>query len=180
VYRVNSRKYRGCSICYNESHRRSKHKRIIAQGKTPQPYVSKRTACPRGHPYDIRGTYKNGQKFRWCSICKIIGSAAWSANLKAKKAGAVGVTHEQLHGLPHEHCYFCERALDFRAEWLADNKPTIEHLVPPSRGGSYSIENLAWACWGCNRRKGDMTELEFMGARRASTGLIPGTLLTVT
>lgn len=29
----------------------------------------------------------------------------------------------------------------------------VEHIVPRSRGGDSKLENLAWACPGCNLRK---------------------------
>jgi hypothetical protein len=31
----------------------------------------------------------------------------------------------------------------------------LEHVVPLSRGGTTELENLAWACPGCNLRKSD-------------------------
>lgn len=31
----------------------------------------------------------------------------------------------------------------------------IEHIVPKSRGGGDELDNLAWACPGCNLRKSD-------------------------
>jgi hypothetical protein len=34
----------------------------------------------------------------------------------------------------------------------------IEHIVPTSRGGTSDLNNLAWACPGCNLRKADRTE----------------------
>jgi hypothetical protein len=34
----------------------------------------------------------------------------------------------------------------------------IEHIVPRSRGGVSSLENLAWACPGCNLRKSNRIE----------------------
>jgi 5-methylcytosine-specific restriction endonuclease McrA len=38
---------------------------------------------------------------------------------------------------------------------LADNHPTIEHLVPKSRGGSSMYKNLVVACRICNNLRGD-------------------------
>src|SRR4051812_30184036 len=35
----------------------------------------------------------------------------------------------------------------------------IEHVVPTSRGGASDLNNLAWACPGCNLRKSDRTEV---------------------
>jgi hypothetical protein len=34
----------------------------------------------------------------------------------------------------------------------------LEHVVPSSRGGSTNLDNLAWACPGCNLRKSDRVE----------------------
>ena len=34
----------------------------------------------------------------------------------------------------------------------------VEHIVPQSRGGDTTLENLAWACPGCNLRKSDRVE----------------------
>ena len=35
----------------------------------------------------------------------------------------------------------------------------LEHIVPISRGGVTELENLAWACPGCNLRKSDRVEV---------------------
>src|SRR5689334_6001180 len=34
----------------------------------------------------------------------------------------------------------------------------LEHILPSSRGGSTNLDNLAWACPGCNLRKSDRIE----------------------
>lgn len=35
----------------------------------------------------------------------------------------------------------------------------VEHIIPRSRGGSSDLENLAWACPGCNLHKSDRVEI---------------------
>jgi hypothetical protein len=35
----------------------------------------------------------------------------------------------------------------------------IEHIIPSSRGGASTPENLAWCCPGCNLRKSDRVEV---------------------
>jgi hypothetical protein len=35
----------------------------------------------------------------------------------------------------------------------------VEHIVPSSRGGKSDIENLAWACPGCNLHKSNRVEV---------------------
>lgn len=44
-------------------------------------------------------------------------------------------------------CYLCGRRLGCR-------EITIDHVVPLSRGGHHSEDNLRVACFQCNRRKG--------------------------
>ena len=34
----------------------------------------------------------------------------------------------------------------------------VEHIVPSSRGGKTELENLSWACPGCNLHKSDRVE----------------------
>lgn len=36
----------------------------------------------------------------------------------------------------------------------------IEHVIPPSRGGSSELQNLAWACPRCNLHKSDRVAVE--------------------
>lgn len=53
------------------------------------------------------------------------------------------------------HCYWCK--IELRHPW----KPTIEHLVPRSLGGSNRQENLVLACDWCNQKRGVMEPREF-------------------
>jgi 5-methylcytosine-specific restriction endonuclease McrA len=41
------------------------------------------------------------------------------------------------------------------------NIPTIDHVVPSSRGGSNKASNLVAACVSCNSQKGNMTGEEY-------------------
>jgi 5-methylcytosine-specific restriction endonuclease McrA len=46
-----------------------------------------------------------------------------------------------------EYCHAPEAVFNFPLE--------VEHIVPPQRGGSDEIKNLALACRGCNLFKSD-------------------------
>jgi len=58
-------------------------------------------------------------------------------------------------------CQFC-------GEVLASGELTLDHVVPRSRGGRSSWENLVACCYNCNNSKGDRTpeEAGFKLARR--------------
>lgn len=46
-------------------------------------------------------------------------------------------------------CYLCGKQLP------GEDKSTIDHILPKSKGGTDSIENLALVHWKCNNLKGD-------------------------
>ncbi len=50
-------------------------------------------------------------------------------------------------------CQYC-------ATVLPSGELTLDHVIPRSRGGSSSWENLVACCHGCNRRKGNQFPLE--------------------
>jgi hypothetical protein len=56
-------------------------------------------------------------------------------------------------------CYLCGTSLQ---------KPTIEHRIPLSRGGTNWIANIAPACGSCNSAKRDKTEKEFREWKEAT------------
>lgn len=45
------------------------------------------------------------------------------------------------------HCWLCNRAITRR--------PTMDHVMPVSRGGSHHIENLRLAHFTCNQARGN-------------------------
>jgi 5-methylcytosine-specific restriction endonuclease McrA len=52
------------------------------------------------------------------------------------------------------HCYYCGKLLSRR-------KATKDHVIPRSKGGSDSTQNIVDACRDCNKEKGCLTIEEF-------------------
>lgn len=50
-------------------------------------------------------------------------------------------------------CVYCGR-------WLSHKNSTIDHVMPKSRGGKNTWENLVCSCESCNLKKGDRTPEE--------------------
>lgn len=61
------------------------------------------------------------------------------------------VTTEQLTELLNRqtHCAYCKRKFTSRL------RPTVDHIIPLSKGGLHTISNLVLACQPCNSRKCD-------------------------
>lgn len=61
----------------------------------------------------------------------------------------------QVEVRAQERCEYCRMH-----QSLQGARFHVEHVVPRSHGGSSVLENLAWACPGCNLRKSDRLEVE--------------------
>lgn len=71
-----------------------------------------------------------------------------SPNAKMKKAFVT--KWKMVYGLRCAYC--CEDCSNF---------PTIDHLLPRSKGGGNRLENLVLACSKCNSEKGDKLPEEY-------------------
>ncbi len=65
----------------------------------------------------------------------------------------VALTRRNLLARDGGRCQYCARL-------FVSAELTIDHVMPRSRGGPSTWENLATACGPCNRRKGNRTPAE--------------------
>jgi len=63
------------------------------------------------------------------------------------------VTRKNLYTRDGYRCGYC-------GEKFHGDQLTLDHIVPKSRGGGNSWDNLTSCCQACNRRKADRTPLE--------------------
>jgi 5-methylcytosine-specific restriction endonuclease McrA len=55
-------------------------------------------------------------------------------------------------------CWLCGLPCDFKGAPLTPRSPTVDHVIPRSKGGAvYDRQNLRLACFECNTRRGDGT-----------------------
>jgi 5-methylcytosine-specific restriction endonuclease McrA len=57
------------------------------------------------------------------------------------------VNRRRIIARDNSTCYLCGRKVGY-------TEVVIDHVIPLSRGGSHSEENMKVACPGCNSRKG--------------------------
>ena len=67
-------------------------------------------------------------------------------NYRASKAHKSKCTKQNIISRDNNTCQYCGRS---------DCKMTIDHVVPRSKGGKFSWDNLVSACPACNQKKGD-------------------------
>lgn len=87
--------------------------------------------------------------------------AAWrqSTRAKRKQAEVRDVTSDDWRRLVARYrgeCAYCGQVC----------QPTIDHVVPLSRGGRHSIGNIVPACWSCNFSKNARTIVEWRAVQR--------------
>jgi hypothetical protein len=75
----------------------------------------------------------------------------------------VGITRAKLRERLGDDCIYCSATMDFtsRGRTYVPKRATIEHVLPISRGGSHTWDNLALCCLECNCSKGDKTVTEW-------------------
>ena len=92
----------------------------------------------------------------------------WRSSSKARAAKlgreltlpSIDDVENYLRNLPPV-CEYCGRRLSASKA----GKPNMDHRLPIARGGGAETANLVLSCSGCNRAKGEMTELEFRALR---------------
>lgn len=56
-----------------------------------------------------------------------------------------------FHG---DDCYLCGEPINFKLKFPLPMSPSLDHVVPLSRGGTHTLENAAMAHYVCNQKKG--------------------------
>ncbi len=86
---------------------------------------------------------------------------------KARKLKTVvekGISKKALKKKFGTKCYYCQKEMDFsvgKGRKFNRNMATIEHLIPLSRGGQHTWENIVLACRHCNISKNAKSIQEF-------------------
>jgi len=129
-----------CRIC--RDHIRAWHKRTYdaeAERQRDGGYGKRMAAWRASHPEQNRTNKRAANRRRRAMIARVLATltpAEWDAILQA--AGHA--------------CIYCG----------STKQLTQDHLIPLSRGGPHTAENVAPACWPCNASKHNKTTIEFL------------------
>lgn len=60
-------------------------------------------------------------------------------------------------------CHWCE------GEFTEMNRPTVDHILPHSKGGKLKLDNIVAACYPCNQERKDLDFYSFKIATLVKT-----------
>ena len=132
--------------------------RLESQKRYDQEHRDERREYNLGRKDEVREQYR-----QYCREHPEIHIAAWHRR-RAAIAGSDGhFTAEEFRILcevSEYMCFYCGQKLPL----------TPDHVVPLSRGGSNSVDNILPACFSCNAQKGAKTLEEYVEYLRQEVG----------
>lgn len=92
-----------------------------------------------------------GAASRYCSkVCR-------EKNRANKSYGLTWLDRMAMFARDGWSCQICSEPVDYTAEPQSDWYPTIDHVVPRSKGGGDELSNLRTAHRWCNSVRGDLS-----------------------
>lgn len=67
----------------------------------------------------------------------------------------LSITLAKLYKRDDGICQICRRSINFNCDSNSDYYPSIDHIIPISKGGEHQWDNVQLACRCCNTLKGD-------------------------
>jgi hypothetical protein len=111
--------------------------------------------CPDCHE-PVTMSSSNGSH-KVCQSCRVKRNKAINAR-KSHKRRALGpavLSVYELAARDGTRCHICSRKVDMKLSGQAKWGPTIEHILPVSKGGTNDADNLALAHRHCNTARGN-------------------------
>lgn len=145
-----------CSTHYNQEHQPNRHASTLTACTVCSAPVLRPYAANRRPTCSIQCR----RLLQFGPAAPRLGSYDWATDAvhRAEQAGALIVDRfDRLQVFERDNwiCYRCEQPTDPDASPFDTISPTVDHVVPLSKGGEHSLANVRTACLGCNSSKQD-------------------------
>lgn len=148
-----------CSTHYNQQHYTTDQRHtkatvpcttcgtLVVRGINPRRRPTCSVACRTALQW---GTMTDGSEYDWTSM---------AMSRAARQGASVIEPVNRTYVLERDRytCYLCGTDTSLATSPYDDNSPTVDHVIPLSKGGEHSIGNTRCACLHCNSSKQDTT-----------------------
>lgn len=167
--------YSRCAKCVSDSRRVAVSKRRERREYLHQLWTSGKSECSRCRKVKTIGQFpKSIRKSRpvasWCKPC---ANKYRKEYLRFHIETGNDYCREDVFLDDEYVCYLCEEQLDPDSRHPNPKSPTIDHVVPLSKGGADARNNVRTACLQCNLRKSNL-DLDFYLAKSDSLNFDDG------
>jgi 5-methylcytosine-specific restriction endonuclease McrA len=161
--KVSERAGKYCSDkCYRADSKEETRERSRNRNMELTDWDRVRTCAECGKKFTKESYGKKGLRCFCSEECARSANRRIRKNLKYKRRARVkealvdrGITIEKLFVRDHGRCAICGRKLKISDVVPSKYAPTVDHIIPLSRGGKHAWYNVQLACFLCNSMKGD-------------------------
>jgi hypothetical protein len=161
-----------CSEIYTTNRKHSKYcsvecSKAFNNDKQVKATQAKNAANPRRFDYDcdrcgqlvmtdicIRKTY-SGRYCRNCSLVKRRESYRIKTAKRQKIMNPIRISADAIIERDGNVCHLCNSEIDLSLARNSRFGATIDHVIPVSKGGADTLDNMRLAHWICNIKKGN-------------------------
>ena len=85
----------------------------------------------------------------------------YSSKRRAKMLKGDDINHLEVFERDNWICHLCLEKIDKRLTRDSWMRATLDHVIPLSKGGAHTYENVKASHWLCNMQKGDKLTLNY-------------------
>lgn len=91
--------------------------------------------------------------------CDVVRRNFYSKKRRAIMAKGEDIRHLLVFERDEWICHLCNTIIDRTLRGDSWMRATLDHIIPLSKGGTHTYDNVAAAHWFCNMQKGDRLTL---------------------
>jgi 5-methylcytosine-specific restriction endonuclease McrA len=165
-------KCRGCKMFHSKQPSERRFKCDVCKNKSrlakydPVPKLNKHCdSC--GEQFE--STHNILKKKSVCNLCVSSSHKARSSAIRRSRMALVKVERvyrKKVWDRDGWKCLMCGIAVNLNQDSNSKSYPTIDHIVPVSKGGNHTMDNVMLLCRSCNSVKGNKIVASDVDSRR--------------